>query len=369
MNKAVFSFFTMRTSGDYSWWDDFPIAIGKCLKDKGIDHLCFYRAYSEKSRYPKDARFMISHKEIQSPIKVKQIVEPHAKRYDKVIFHHHTPAFCSGLWVFNNKFNKRYTWITTEHDSWSSTEFSYLKRLVRSILRGMGFLPNIIVGCSEASKNRISNLYGSRNVSFIYNGINLHNISEPKPLNEIPAKALFVGRLEEYKGLWPLVNAFRILEKTDTTTLTIVGNGPLYKPLCDFIEQHNLGKRITMMGHSYNISELMLKHDFVIIPSAYEENCPITSLEAQAHYLPCIYTNSGGLPETQIQGKTGLMISKNSSEGIVNAIKVFQENRYCFNQMRIAARVNSLKFSIDKMAEKYSELYLKVFKNENSTSI
>ena len=369
MKKAVFSFFTMRTSGDYSWWDDFPIAIGKCLKEKGIDHICFYRGYSDKSRYPKDIQNILLHKDIQNPFKVKQIVAPYAKRYDKVIFHHQTPSFLSGLWVFNRKFNRRYSWITTEHDSWSSTEFSSSKRLIRSVLRGMGFLPNIIIGCSRASDNRITNLYGSKGVGFIYNGINLQNIPEPKPLNDMPTKVLFVGRLEEYKGLWPLVNAFRTLEKTDNTKLTIVGNGPLYKSLSDFIAQHDLGKRIVMMGHSYNISELMLKHDFIVIPSTYEENCPITSLEAQAHYLPCIYSNSGGLPETQIQGKTGIMIEKNNPDAIINAIKYFQEDRSRFNQMRLDARTNSLNFSINKMAEKYCELYLKVFNDENIASI
>jgi hypothetical protein len=52
MRRAVFSFFTFRTSGDYSWWDDFPRAISGILKEKEVDHLCFYRGHTSRSPYP-----------------------------------------------------------------------------------------------------------------------------------------------------------------------------------------------------------------------------------------------------------------------------------------------------------------------------
>jgi glycosyltransferase involved in cell wall biosynthesis len=361
MKKAVFSFITLRTSGDYSWWDEFPIAIGNRLNQEGIDHICYYRHYSANSKHPIENRYSISHKEIKDPVRLKRIISSITKKYDKVIFHHQTPSFRSGLWVFNNRFNKNYHWLTTEHDSWRNIRFSSLKRRARAILRNLGFLPDIIIGCSNASRNRLNNLYGQKNIYFIHNGINIPDMPEPAPLTKPPNRALFVGRLEEYKGLWPLLEAFKIMEHEIDINLTIAGSGPLYEPLQRYIKNHGLGSMITLLGHVSNISALMKNNHFIIIPSIYEESFSITSLEAQANYLPSIYTNSGGLPETQIDEKTGIMILKNNPEAIVKAIKFFQGDIDRFNQMRLNARQNSLNFTMDSMAENYCNLYLELF--------
>jgi glycosyltransferase involved in cell wall biosynthesis len=360
MKKAVFSFITLRTSGDYSWWDEFPVEIGKRLKGEGVDHICFYRRYDDTSKHPLENRYTISHEDIKNPLRVRQMVNPIAEKYDKVIFHHQTPSFRSGLWVLNTRFSKKYHWVTTEHDSWENVIFSPIKRNIRVALRELGFLPSVIIGGSNAAKNRIAKLYGPKNVHLIYNGINIPDIPTPAPLQSAPTKALFVGRLEEYKGLWPLVEAFKKIGKINLT-LTIAGNGPLYTPFQKYIEDNRLGSKIKLLGHISNMSELMQGHHFIIIPSLYEESFCLVSVEAQAHYLPSIYTNSGGLPETQIEGRTGIMVPKNSPEDIVKAIKFFQEDIGRFNQMRLNASQNALNFTMDKMAENYCKLYLRLF--------
>ncbi|MCK4463110.1 MAG: glycosyltransferase, partial [Candidatus Omnitrophica bacterium] len=143
--------------------------------------------------------------------------------------------------------------------------------------------------------------------------------------------------------------------------LSVAGTGSLYKPLLEYIAKNGLEKRIKLVGHLSNITKIMLDSHFIIIPTIYEENCPVTSLEAQAHYLPCIYTNSGGLPETQINHKTGIMVSKNRPLEIVDAIKYLQSDLDRFNKMCLDARENSLNFTMDKMAKNYSDLYLGLF--------
>ena len=325
MKRAVFSFFTLRTSGDYSWWDEFPSVIGNYLKEKDIDHLCFYRAYSENSVHLPYRRYQISHRQIKNPLWVRKIISPLTRRYDKIILHHHTYSLPCGLWVFNNIFNKKSHWIITDHNLWVPIEFSVLKRQVRKLLRSVGFLPEMIIGCSEASKKRLQQIYGKKNVDFIYNGIEIPDISPPKKLSSKPIKALFVGRLEEYKGLWPLVEAFKMIkERKIDAYLTIVGDGPLRGPLHEYVKMNALENYINIVGHSSNVSEFYSKNHFLLITSIYEESFGLVSVEAQSWYLPCIYTDSGGLPETQINYETGIMIPKNNPRRILEAIHFFR---------------------------------------------
>ncbi len=359
MRKAVFSFFTIHTSGVFPGWDNRAIATGKYLREKNIDHISFYRDYSENSQFPANERHKISHDEMKNIFTIKKKIGTLIKKYDKIIFHQHAQLFPCGLWVFNNMFNKKFHWILTDHDSWYEIDFSTLKKAIRVLARNFGFLPEIILGCSEASKRRLQQLYGRKNIDFIYNGAEIPDIPAPKRLLSKPTKALFVGRLEKYKGVWPLVKAVEIMRKKKIDiSLTVVGDGSISDQLREYINKNNLNNFINLAGYSYNVAKFYSKNHFILIPSIYEDNCPMVSLESQAYYLPCIYTNSGGLPETQINQKTGIMVPKNSPEKIVEAIQFFQNDINSFNQMRLAARENSLKFNIDKMAKNYVNLYL-----------
>lgn len=362
MKKAVFSFFPYHTSGNtFSWWDGFPKRIGMHLERKGITHIPFYRDYADASEYPDFQRHTATKEQIRSPIWAWQNLRQYAREFDKVVFHAHKCSLFNGLWVFNNNFNRSFHCIATDHNMWPSVKISKLKSRIRQLLRSFGLLPEIILGCSKASKRRLKNIYGCKNVSYIYNGTDIPEVRPPKPLESPPNKALFVGRLEDYKGLWPLVKAFELMKGDASATLSIAGTGSLYKPLLEYIAKNGLEKRIKLVGHLSNITKIMLDSHFIIIPTIYEENCPVTSLEAQAHYLPCIYTNSGGLPETQINHKTGIMVSKNRPLEIVDAIKYLQSDLDRFNKMCLDARENSLNFTMDKMAKNYSDLYLGLF--------
>lgn len=363
MKKAVFSFFTLRTSGDYPWWDEFPIAIGDNLKRNGIDHLYFYRDYSANSKVPFENRYRISHQQIRNPFTVKNIIDPIVKRYDKVILHSHDYSFGNALWIYNRIFLKKFHWIMTDHNGWWYFKPSIFKRQFKKILRKYGILPEVIIGCSKATQQRLQKIYGNENVNFVYNGIKIPDIRIPEPLSEKPTKALFIGRLEDYKGLWPLVNAFKLIkERRIDCFLTIAGDGRLKEQLQEYIKKEELEKYINLLGHSNDVKELYQKHNFTIIPSLIEENFTVTSLESLEYYLPCIYTNSGGLSESQENYKTGIMVYKNNPVLILEAIRFFQDDIGRFNRMRFAARERASNFTMDIMADNYLKLYLELFK-------
>jgi len=55
------------------------------------------------------------------------------------------------------------------------------------------------------------------------------------------------------------------------------------------------------------------------------------------------------------------MVPKGDPGKIVEAIQYFQQDIDNFNRMRLAARQNSLNFTMEKMASSYAGLYMKIF--------
>ena len=359
MKKAVFSLFYHIRSGTFEWWDDFPLRISELL-GRNIDHFCFYKDYIGTSRHTQ--RFKVTFSDIKKYNFVKKNLFPLVEKYDQVIVHSHNWPVHTALWLFNHNFNRKTRWIMTDHDLWKPKEFSRVKRLVKSVIRSVGYYPEVFIGTSKASCNRLKSIYGKKNIIYIHNGIKIKGAIKPDRTNKKPTKALFVGRLVPEKGLWPLVEAIkRARQQEINIDLTVIGDGILYKPLKHFIEENKLQDMINLAGYVHKVEEEYKKHDFLIIPSLYNESFGLISVEAQSFYLPCIYTSSGGLPETQIDGKTGLMIAKDNPQAILNAIKILQSDSEKFYFMRLAARQNAIAFNLDKMAKRYIHLYSQIF--------
>ena len=82
--------------------------------------------------------------------------------------------------------------------------------------------------------------------------------------------------------------------------------------------------------------------------------------------MPCIYTSSGGLPETHVEGRTGIRIHKDDPLAIIEAIRFLQVDPERYYTMRLAARKNAMNFTLERMAEDYVKLYTELFNNWNN---
>jgi glycosyltransferase involved in cell wall biosynthesis len=173
-----------------------------------------------------------------------------------------------------------------------------------------------------------------------------------------PRNALFVGRLIEGKGLWPLLRAFVILRQRNVdVSLTIVGSGPL-EEIQAFIDANQLTERVHLAGFQRNTSRFYAAADFVIIPSLVLEALGMVSLEARMHGLPVIYSRRGGLPGTQIDGVTGLSLPEVTPERIADQVVALVSDPARYAQMCRRAADGLDEFSIERMVEAYVKDYV-----------
>jgi glycosyltransferase involved in cell wall biosynthesis len=176
---------------------------------------------------------------------------------------------------------------------------------------------DLYISPSKFLKSKVTEWGIDKNkVSQIYNFINIENF---KPNYESGEGLVYFGRIGMEKGIFVLLEAMKDLPKIP---LKIIGDGPLKKDVEDYIKDNNLSN-VELIGHT--TGNKLFNHiknaRFVVLPSQWYENNPISILEAFALGKPVIGAKIGGIPELVQEGKTGVLFNSGDSQALIRAIK------------------------------------------------
>jgi glycosyltransferase involved in cell wall biosynthesis len=125
---------------------------------------------------------------------------------------------------------------------------------------------------------------------------------EPIPTQPRTPTALFVGRLSEEKGVLQLLQAWRLLDRSDARLL-IAGEGPERPRLEAFARQESL-HNVRFLGFvaPENQADLWGEAAVSVVPSIVSETFGLVVLEAWARARPVIAHRIGALPELVVPG-------------------------------------------------------------------
>jgi len=195
------------------------------------------------------------------------------------------------------------------------------------------------------------------------------NISETRYNRKRQAKpkALFIGRLDETKGLKQILSAVKILRYNGAKLkLMIAGDGPLRNYLNTFIMTNNLKDMIEYCGvvDGPTKTKLYLESSVLLLPTSHAEGLPFCVLEAFCYSIPVIGTLSGGLNDILVPYKNCFVINKvdiaeiakNIKEAISDLDRLEYMGAYGYNQI---LQYNTLK----QMKEYFTGLYTDAFSN------
>jgi len=363
MNRCAVVSFYNTPSGMFPWWDQFPNLITSKLSTLNIDHILFYREFTENSLHAKNQQRLATNTELNSWKWLLLHLLPLCRQYEKVIIHTHSHYPPIKVWLLTHLL-PRCEWHITEHRIASNT-ISRNKQRLKIILRKFNLLPKHVIGVSNAVKDKSSISYGPTNVKTIYNGIDLSQYTSSqdlsKPLTE-PIKFLYIGRLDKKKGVIELIEAFKLLKQNKSTALlTIVGGGSLLQELKTICNESGLNKTITFAGHQPNVRPYYETHQAVIVPTQIEEALSLVAIEAKAMGLPVIYANKGGLPEVFSESDSGIMLESPSPIEISNAVSRLTNDLNFYQTLASKAKSDISRFDIEVMIEQYINHYQQSF--------
>jgi glycosyltransferase involved in cell wall biosynthesis len=137
-----------------------------------------------------------------------------------------------------------------------------------------------------------------------------------------PPTVLFVGRLEEVKGVRVLLEAAQLV--APQVDVIVVGHGPLE----DEVLQAERDGVVRYLGRRDwdEIAQLMDQARALVVPSLWEENCPMVVLEAGARGCPIIASDRGGLTELVRHDIDGLLVSPKNPQHLASAIQLLSQD-------------------------------------------
>lgn len=163
------------------------------------------------------------------------------------------------------------------------------------------YLADEVIALSRATKEILIKDYevSADKIHLVYNGIGncaCNKKSSHDCRKDVRRNILYVGRLDEIKGVKYLISAFeKIIGKYPDTHLVIAGDG-------DF--QPYLVQCRTMQGHTSFLGKMQSDEVDEVYQSAYigvmpsfHEQCSYTAIEMMRHGIPIIGTDSTGLAE------------------------------------------------------------------------
>lgn len=179
-----------------------------------------------------------------------------------------------------------------------------------------------VICCSDFMKSLLDNnpLLGDKTVA-------IHNFTEkPEFISEEKKDyVLYFGRYSYEKGMDLLLEACRRLPEIN---FVFAGKGDYEEEILGISNIKNVGFK-----SGEELYTLISKARFSVYPSIWYENCPYSVMESISMGTPVIGSDSGGLPELIVEGRTGRLFKSDDTDELVKAIKQMWEDKESTNEL------------------------------------
>lgn len=214
--------------------------------------------------------------------------------------------------------------------------------------------------------------FAARRISVIHNGVDSMRFSPDPAARARMRRELEIGEKEFCVGavgnLLPVKDHLTLLEAVNRLggaardwRVLVAGEGSESPKLAAAASAMPGGaQRITFLGASSRVSELLNAFDVYVLPSL-NEGISNSLLEAMATGLPVIATATGGNPEVVEDGRSGLLFPPGNAPGLGEGLmRLYSEPQLGAELGAAARRRVREEFSIESMVANYEKLYERV---------
>lgn len=223
---------------------------------------------------------------------------------------------------------------------------------------------NAITSVSESLKmDTLKTFKIDNKITVVPNFINLKEYEQTKN-NCVKTKyapngeklLVHISNFRKVKRVEDVLYIFDKVRQKVPAKLILVGDGPERPAIEALCRQLNTCNDIINMGKITDPKEILSIGDLFLLPSE-TESFGLAALEAMAMSVPVISTNSGGLPEVNINGKTGFLSGVgNVQEMSDNAIKLLTDENL-LNEFKKNAFEQAKKFDVNLILPQYEKIY------------
>ncbi len=140
---------------------------------------------------------------------------------------------------------------------------------------------------------------------------------------------LFLGWLEEFKGVFELLEAVRLLRDGEIKFHVVLGGGgAAMSEAMNFVELHALREFVSFAGWVDEVEKVsFLEASQIFVLPSWSEGLPNAMIEAMSAGLACVVTKVGMIPDYAVHGRDALVVEPKDVVGVADALKTLICNR------------------------------------------
>lgn len=166
------------------------------------------------------------------------------------------------------------------------------------------------------------------------------------------------SNFRKVKRVDDVIYIFGNLHKEIPSKLLMIGDGPERNMVEQLSREMGISDDVRFLGKLEAVEEVLSVADLFLMPSE-KESFGLAALEAMACEVPVVSTNTGGLPELQVQGVTGFMSNVGDVEDMTRkALFILDKNN--LPAFKINALKRAQEFDITNILPRYETYYQQI---------
>ncbi|MBS1950482.1 MAG: N-acetyl-alpha-D-glucosaminyl L-malate synthase BshA [Bacteroidetes bacterium] len=166
------------------------------------------------------------------------------------------------------------------------------------------------------------------------------------------------SNFRKVKRVGDVISIFSNIHKEIPSKLLMIGDGPERSGAEQLCREIGICDDIRFLGKLEAVEEVLSVADLFLMPSE-KESFGLAALEAMACEVPVISSNSGGLPELQVQGVTGFMSNVGDIEDMTRkALFILDKNN--LPSFKASALKRAQEFDISNILPQYENYYQQI---------
>lgn len=222
--------------------------------------------------------------------------------------------------------------------------------------------PDLYLSNSKSTAERLWEWLEVETAGVVYAGVDTERFNpEVSPAFDAgeDVAILYVGRLDEGKGLKELVDAHAAL--ADRTTMYLVGGGTLEDQLRERAKQQGTAGAVEFVGRVPNeeIPGYYTAADVFCLPS-HHESFGIVNIEAMACGVPVVTTRIDAIKEYATDEENAILVDIGDSDALQSALERLVDSKQLRERLGGVGQRTAKRFSWDSQAEKLECYYERI---------
>jgi N-acetyl-alpha-D-glucosaminyl L-malate synthase BshA len=168
-----------------------------------------------------------------------------------------------------------------------------------------------------------------------------------------------ISNFRPLKRTKDVIKIFAGIRKSVKAKLILMGDGPDRDQTLQIAKDLGIEKDVKYLGKTNEVERVLCMSDLFLLPSS-SESFGLAALEAMAAKVPVISTNTGGIPEVNIDGVTGFFSKVGDVDDMIaNSLKIL-ENPELKKELSANAFARAKEFDISKIVPMSEDLYIKI---------